>query len=66
MKYTIILLLMLSGCAPYYCKDATLSYYYGCFNTTLRLCKWEQKCIDKNLKVCEIETNTMIELVCGK
>lgn len=56
-------LLFMMGCQPSMSRDELrLTYFEACRNTTMRLCKWEMKCIDTNLKACATEAETFAEI----
>lgn len=65
MKY-ILPLLLLTGCSPSLTNSHLAhSFFEGCKVTTLRMCKWNQSCIDKHMSYCYIESMTFYEVING-
>ena len=56
-------MLFMMGCQPSMSKDELrISYFEACRNATLRICRWEMKCIDQNIKPCSSEAETFANI----
>lgn len=56
-------ILFMAGCQPSMSRDELrIAYFESCRNTTLRLCRWEIKCVDDNLKVCASEAEMFADI----